>query len=556
MKTNPIFSIFLILLLLVLVAVRSSGQQKADVFIWAGQSNAQGWMGDATFYPEGDSALDASILLNWTFVDHESSNGKWETMHAQSGRFESGHFGPEVSFSRELKKAGYSPAIFKYTKGGTSLARDWKAPGQGGIYDQMVRDLTLAISQLTEQGYEVHLQGFVWIQGESDAGSDVAAQAYHTNLQLLLDDLRTNALDEPTLSCVLGVDEQHPFVKERPIVTAAQQKLAEEDETIVYSSMLGLPKADATHLSPEGLIQHGRRIFEAYRSIDSKDPYEGLLPDTVKVITYNIWNGFDWGSDTLRQRQFRKWMKMQQPTLVALQELCDYTEEKLAEDARSWGHDYAVLLKTNGYSVGLTSSFPIRVKEKIRDGMHHGALHCESAGIDFLVVHLHPGSIQRRREEADILKEKLKDIQSNTSNYMVLGDFNAHSPIDADLYTPDGYFLNRLLELNKGKGVHGNILMNEPDYSVMATFLAVPLYDVLPRFSSGMQERGSFPGRILGKVTGETVNQLVSRMERIDYILVSPALKKQCVDARVENGFETWFLSDHYPVVARFIQVW
>jgi hypothetical protein len=132
------------LLLLVFLPIISNSQKRVDLFIWAGQSNAQGWMGDATYYPEDGRKLDESILLNWTFVDNESSGGKWEKMQPQTGRFPTGHFGPEVSFSRELRKAGYHPAIFKYSKGSTGLARDWKAPGQGGIYDRMAADLKSA----------------------------------------------------------------------------------------------------------------------------------------------------------------------------------------------------------------------------------------------------------------------------------------------------------------------------------------------------------------------------------------------------------------------------
>jgi endonuclease/exonuclease/phosphatase family metal-dependent hydrolase len=275
--------------------------------------------------------------------------------------------------------------------------------------------------------------------------------------------------------------------------------------------------------------------------------------DTFTVITYNIWNGFDWGKDTLRRSKLQQWMKKQQPSVVALQELCGYTSEKLEEDAKSWGHNYSVLLKTSDYSVGLTSAFPIHLKEKILDVMHHGALHCETSGIEILVVHLHPGSIKRRRVEAEILADKLEEIKNENSKYIVLGDFNSHSPFDADLYEPDGYFLNRLRKSNVGKGIDGNIFMNDLDYSVIASFLAFPLYDVTRTYTSGLKERGSFPGRVLGPVNNETTEQLDSRLERIDYILVSPALKDKCIDAKVFNGEENWFLSDHYPVQAKFI---
>lgn len=255
------------LLLSVHLPIDLRAQQSLDLFIWAGQSNAQGWMGDAVYYPEDPNGLDESILLNWTFVDNESSNGEWVNMQPQTGRFPKGHFGPEVSFGRELKKTGYNPAIFKYTKGATGLAHDWKSPGEGGIYDVMTADLKSAIKKLEKEGFAVKFRGFIWIQGESDAGNENTAQEYYSNLKQMIDDLRLNVINEPHLKIILGVDEQHHFVKERPVVIEAQKKLASEDTSIVFTSMLGLPKADATHLTPEGLVAHGKLIFEAYASI-------------------------------------------------------------------------------------------------------------------------------------------------------------------------------------------------------------------------------------------------------------------------------------------------
>jgi len=82
-------------------------------------------------------------------------------------------------------------------------------------------------------------------------------------------------------------------------------------------------------------------------------------PGQFKVITYNIWNGYDWGKDEVRRAEVAEWLNKQEPSMVALQELCKYTPEKLEEDALSWGHSYSVLLKTTGYSVGLTSRYPL-----------------------------------------------------------------------------------------------------------------------------------------------------------------------------------------------------
>ncbi len=274
--------------------------------------------------------------------------------------------------------------------------------------------------------------------------------------------------------------------------------------------------------------------------------------NNLKVITYNIWNGFDFGKDEDRRNRLRDWINQQEPTIVALQELCKYTDEKLAEDAKSWGHKHSILLKTTGYSVGLTSRYPIEVKEKIRNGMHHGALHCQTNGIDIFVIHLSPSSYQRRREEAKIILEKLNDVRKGNNQFMVLGDFNAQSPIDMDLYDPEGPLLKKLRESNEDKSRDENLFNDNLDYAVISSFLAFPLLDVCQRFTSGLEERGSFPGQILGEGNLEVERELRSRLERIDFILVSPELNKRCISAKVCNGEENYYLSDHYPVIAEF----
>ena len=59
--------------------------------------------------------------------------------------------------------------------------------------------------------------------------------------------------------------------------------------------------------------------------------------NTLKVITYNIWNGYDWGKDEDRRAQVNTWINDQNPSIVALQELCNYTSNKLEKDAKNMG---------------------------------------------------------------------------------------------------------------------------------------------------------------------------------------------------------------------------
>ena len=80
--------------------------------------------------------------------------------------------------------------------------------------------------------------------------------------------------------------------------------------------------------------------FLAFKTLNAQ------TDNQLKIITYNIWNGFDWGKDTVRRSNFQEWVRSQNPDIFALQELCAYTPEKLSAEAKTWGHSYSALLKT------------------------------------------------------------------------------------------------------------------------------------------------------------------------------------------------------------------
>jgi hypothetical protein len=90
------------------------------------------------------------------------------------------------------------------------------------------------------------------------------------------------------------------------------------------------------------------------------------------------------------------------------------------------------------------------------------------------------------------------------------------------------------------------------DFAVLSGFLAFPLIDVCQKYTNGMSERGSFPARSLGAINNETDRELISRLERIVYILLSPELGNKCINVKVYNGDANWYLSDHNPVMAEF----
>ena len=73
--------------------------------------------------------------------------------------------------------------------------------------------------------------------------------------------------------------------------------------------------------------------------------------EDLKVITYNSWNG----ADEEKHEHLASWVKKQDPDVVALQELVGFSKEKLSTFGKSWDHPHALILKEDGYPVGLTA---------------------------------------------------------------------------------------------------------------------------------------------------------------------------------------------------------
>lgn len=242
----------------------SAFADSVDVFVLAGQSNMQGFKGNAAQYPTNNISLDGKIMLYWVTPGVSDSGGAWLTMRPQKGRYPLGHFGPEVGFGRCLASNGYRPWIIKYSLGNTSVATDWRGPGDQGMYDEMKAEIINAERVLKAQGYKVKFRSLVWVQGESDAKNKNDAGLYKERLKKILVDFRTEIAHDQNMPIVLGVDEMNPNVVKNPEVLAAQKEISNEMGSVRFSSMIGLEKADVTHLTPESIVVHGERICQEF----------------------------------------------------------------------------------------------------------------------------------------------------------------------------------------------------------------------------------------------------------------------------------------------------
>lgn len=262
--------------------------------------------------------------------------------------------------------------------------------------------------------------------------------------------------------------------------------------------------------------------------------------EKIRVMSYNIFNGFDWLKDTEREERFVAWIKKQDPEVLGLEELCGFNQERLEKLAARWGHPYAVIVKENGYPVGITSKKPIILKAKLVGKIGHGLLHVQTYDYDFLVTHLNPSSSTKRNIEAGMIVDYIKT--NKLDRCILMGDMNSHSPMDAD------YMKANAVELTAkyGGANSTNLLNGSIDYSIISHFLSLPLIDVCRNYVAP-DKRITFPTPIL---MNQSRHKDVRKRsgERLDYIFVTPSVAKEAVDAFIFNEGETEYLSDHFPI--------
>ncbi len=269
----------------------------------------------------------------------------------------------------------------------------------------------------------------------------------------------------------------------------------------------------------------------------------------IRIVSYNIWNGFDWGKDSTKRNYFIQWTQSYQPDIIGLQELCTFTEDKLQLLAEECGYKYSVIAKEEGYPVGLISRYPITLIKKRIEGMHHGYIHCRVRDIDIWVIHFSPSSYRKRNEEALIISEDITGLLPNGSKVIIMGDFNADSPLDKEIIDKKPLLLERYRAGDKDKPeLKKNLRDNYFDFQTMETILTAGLIDSYVQVNSLSERAWSFPTEALvGAVESS------ERGHRIDYIMVSEFLAGKIINSVILHDSLSNQISDHYPVISDFV---
>ncbi|MFN9037983.1 MAG: endonuclease/exonuclease/phosphatase family protein, partial [Planctomyces sp.] len=193
-------------------------------------------------------------------------------------------------------------------------------------------------------------------------------------------------------------------------------------------------------------------------------------PETLTVITHNVWYGFTKKGEP-RHGEWLRWMAAQAPDVVSLQELNGYTAERLASDARAWGHAHSVLLKQDGFPTGITSRYPISDVRILRDGFHHGLLRCRIQGLWFYVIHFHPSNFERRIAEAGLLAADVASLPEADPRILLAGDFNGFSPADRSHYDSDARLVPFFQQLDARNPGAKNLNNGRMDYGGIEAIL-------------------------------------------------------------------------------------
>ena len=269
----------------------------------------------------------------------------------------------------------------------------------------------------------------------------------------------------------------------------------------------------------------------------------------LKVLTYNVWYGFTKDVPN-RRANVQSWIKAQAPDVVALQELNEYTPEKLAEDAGHWGHEHAVLLKQEGFPTGLTSSAPISNVVRRLEGFHHGLLRAETHGLVVYVIHLHPSNWEVRVREMERILEDFYTLPiARQDRTLLLGDFNTFSSTESGAMRRNHEALIEFFAERDRRFGEKNLAdapRRHPPYrfdqQVGSLLYRHGFVDLVHRLGPRPMI-GTFPTKLR-----QHENHGTDR--RLDYIFACAELGDAAVSAKVVDDGATQTLSDHLPVMA------
>lgn len=279
---------------------------KVRVFILAGQSNMAGCTDVRSVDPIWELP-QPEVLLYWGNAPAPAFGplAPGTSGASCSNPAPEFYFGPELSFGADL--AALYPndqlAFVKFAVGGTDLFSQWTTPtgpnGEfplgGPLWIALKQHIDDARADLNALGYVHQIDGFIWMQGESDADKRFRANAYQTKLTNFIASMRDHT-GRPDMPFVLGRirNAGQPHAQK---VRDAQVAVASADPDTCWFDTDDLPwLPDGIHYDEPSMLVLGQRFANALYpfltpygdvNLDSRSDVDDLYDWTQNPVDLN-----------------------------------------------------------------------------------------------------------------------------------------------------------------------------------------------------------------------------------------------------------------------------
>jgi hypothetical protein len=300
MKKNiPILVLFLLTNIFIGSNLYAGDKKKlVHIFILAGQSNAVGF-NDAVTYKAGKDSFDTQFLKNSHVLFWPGTNaiksvaGRWIALQTgvsdMPGWPYKNAFGPEIGFAEMIQTLmpGEDIAILKYAVGGTGIARssdysdfipslkgfddkgvNWHYPEPerepGALYKNLMQNIQQGMDSLKKQYKHCRISGFIWMQGEHEAGVSASMAKDYKDLLFHFFTSVRKQLGVKDLPVVIGQVNMNSWA----FGDQARQRQSEycaSDPFCKLVTTTDLPRngnGDTAHFDAEGMILLGERFAQ------------------------------------------------------------------------------------------------------------------------------------------------------------------------------------------------------------------------------------------------------------------------------------------------------
>ena len=283
--------------------------QEVDIWLFAGQSNSQGWgVLKAPVEPDprilflnadnhwvvakeplnprftnwDPDPVEGNILLQRTGIDFPGGPTTENFIRQMKlDKVVPGGVGPGLAFAKHLVRFIDRPLGLVYCGVGGSPIKSWDPTVKGSNYEAMIQRIAMVGGKI---------KGLVWYQGESDAMTPGAAGVYEAAVVQLFDRVRKDCgLSELPILCVqLGrfVWNYDSHARDFEKIRDIQRRLPELLTNVFMVSAIDLSLEDAAHISFEGQQRLGRRLAEVAlsRVYHQADHATGISFSNIEVL--------------------------------------------------------------------------------------------------------------------------------------------------------------------------------------------------------------------------------------------------------------------------------